>query len=121
MTHLLIILTALLFSFLERRTRSESRNEIKSPPPFEQIKKLEDDTARLHTFVHDLEKKLKLKHLLRENEDLKSMIQCEIEKRENETGEIRQQLDTELESLKEKLETQEKQRQTEKGKYVCIF
>jgi thiamine kinase-like enzyme len=62
------------FLLLERRTRSESRNEMKSPPPFEQIKKLEEDTARLHTFVHDLEKKLKLKHLLRENEDLKSMI-----------------------------------------------
>ena len=44
------------------------------------------------------------------------MIKCEIEKRENETGAIRQQLDTELESLKEKLETQEKQRQADKGK-----
>ena len=42
----LIILKDLTFLLLERRTRSESRNEMKSPPPFEQIKKLEEDTAR---------------------------------------------------------------------------
>ena len=48
-------------------------------------------------------------------EELKSMIKFEIEKRETEAGELRQQLGTELESLREKLEFQEKQRQTEKG------
>ena len=42
----------------------------------------------------------------------------EIEKRENDCGEIRQKLITEVENLKEKMEVQEQQRQTEKG--MCM-
>ena len=104
--------------FLDRRSETKSldrRSETKSPMPFEKIKELEDHTLKLTTFVHDIDKKLKLKHLLRENEDLKTMVRVEIEKRENDCGEIRQKLDKEVEIIKEKMEIQERQRQTEKG------
>ena len=100
--------------FLERRSETKSldrRSEIKSPTPFEKMKELEDHTLKLTTFVHDIDKKLKLKHLLRENEDLKTMVRVEIEKRENDCGEIRQKLDKEVEIIKEKMESQERQRQ----------